>query len=127
MSNNVYSNLPIQKNQVSSSDLTLQAFNNYYSKPIEIQVDTLQAMSGFFQSKGFDPTASDSIAIVIISQAKKDSYNPMQILDTLRGLDNVELSALVSEILNYNRYKTSFLGYAQNFVTPDEVLRNIQA
>ena len=51
----------------------------------------------------------------------------MQILDTLKGFDNVEISALVSEILNYNRFKTSFLGYTQSFVINDEVLRNIQA
>lgn len=125
MTNTIYSNLPIQKTQ--NSDLTLQSFSAYYLKPIEIQVDVLQAMTGFFQNKGFNQTASENISIVIISQAKKDNYNPMTILDTLKGLDEVELSALVIEILNYNRYKTSFLGYAQNFITPDEILRNIQA
>jgi hypothetical protein len=127
MNQTKYNNLPSEPKNKSSSDLTIQAFDTYYSKPLEISVDILNSMSGFFQSKGFEQVASENIAMVIIKQAKKDGYNPMQILDTLKGFDNVEISALVSEILNYNRFKTSFLGYTQSFVINDEVLRNIQA
>ena len=54
-------------------------------------------------------------------------YNRMQILDTLKGLNNVELSALVSEILNYNRFKSSSLGYARGFTPNPEIQRNIIA
>jgi hypothetical protein len=49
----------------------------------------------------------------------------MQILDTLRGLDNVQLSGLVSEILNYNRFKSSSLGYADKPQPHPEIQRNI--
>ena len=49
----------------------------------------------------------------------------MQILDTLKGLNDVEISGLVAELLNYNRVKTSSLGYAQTFQTNAEVSRNI--
>jgi hypothetical protein len=62
-----------------------------------------------------------------MKQAKKDGYNPMQILDTLTGVDSVEISALVAEILNYNRVKTSFLGYSKEFTPHDEVQRNVLA
>jgi hypothetical protein len=58
-------------------------------------------------------------------QAKKDGYNPLKILDTLKGLNDLELSALVSEILNYNRFKTSSLGTARPFFANDIVSRNI--
>ncbi len=127
MAKAIYSNLPANTTKNSSSDLTVTAFDTYYSKPLEISSDVLNAISGFFQNKGFSEIAAENVAIVIISQAKKDNYNPMQILDTLKGLDSVEISALVSEILNYNRLKTSFLGYALSPVAFDEVVRNIQA
>ena len=127
MNQNKYNNLPAETKTKTSSDLTIQAFDAYYSTPLEISVNVLNAMSGFFQSKGFEEVAAENVAIVIIKQAKKDGYNPMQILDTLKGFDNVEISALVSEILNYNRFKTSFLGYTQSFIINDEILRNIQA
>lgn len=99
----------------------------YYQQPLELNADVLFAIQGFFSSRGFDDVSSQSIAVTIIKQAKKDNYNPMQILDTLKGLDSVEISALVSEILNNNRFKTSFLGYTRGFVPNDEVARNILA
>ena len=124
MSNNLYSNIPTNK---LSAEATVQAFDNYYAAPLELSASTLAAMVGFFTGRGFDPVAAESVAVTIMKQAKKDGYNPMQILDTLKGIDNVEISALVSEILNYNRVKTSFLGYARGFEPHYEVQRNILA
>jgi hypothetical protein len=116
-----YSNIPVSV----TDNQTVQAFNNYYSQPIEVNASVLAAITGYFTSKGFGKVASESIAVIIITQSKQDGYNPMRILDTLRGLNDVDLSALVSEILNYNRFKTSSLGFAQTIVPNGEVYRNI--
>ena len=118
-----YSNIPI--NQTTNS--TVNAFDNFYSAPVEMNATVLAAMTGFFTNKGFGEVAAESIAVTIITQAKQDGYNPMQILDTLRGLNDIELSGLVSEILNYNRFKSSSLGYAQKFQPNPEIQRNILA
>lgn len=120
----IYSNLP-QSNV--EKDSTIQFFDAYYNKPLELNASVYAAMTGFFTSRDFDKTAAESIALIIMKQAKIDGYNPMQILDTLKGLDSVEISALVSEILNYNRFKTSFLGYSRGLTTNPEVKRNILA
>jgi hypothetical protein len=117
-----YSNLPGMRQTDNS---TLQAFDTYFSQPIEIKVSTLNSMVSFFTSKGFDQTAAENVALVIITQAKKDNLNPMQVLDTLRGLGEVEISALVAEIINFNRFKTSFLGYTRGFQINQEVSRNV--
>ena len=82
-------------------------------------------MKGYFTNRDFGEVAAESIAVTIIRQAKQDNYNPMQILDTLKGLDNVQLSGLVSEILNYNRFKSSSLGYADRPQPHPEIQRNI--
>ncbi len=119
-----YNNLP---SKTTSQSAIVQAYDAYTNQPLEIDASTLDAMRGFFTSKGFDKTAADSVSVTIIKQAKKDGYNPMSILDSLKGLDNVELSALVAEIINYNRFKTSFLGYALAFSANQEIARNIQA
>lgn len=118
-----YSNLPVSNNFDPES--TAVSFENYYEKDTEIDPTTLAVVKGFFTSRHFGETAAESIAGVIIKQAKQDGYNPMTILDTLKGLDSLELSGLVSEILNYNRFKTSSLGYAQEFQTNIEIKRNI--
>lgn len=105
----------------------MQAYDALYTKPLELEAGQFDAMKGFFSSRGFDNSAAESTAVIIINQAKKDNYNPMKILDTLQGLDNLEISALVAEILNYNRFKSSFLGYARQFNPSSEITRNIKA
>ena len=121
---NLYSNIPPHK---TTADATVQAFDNYYSAPLELSASTLAAMTGFFTQRGFDNVSAESVSVIIMKQAKIDGYNPMQILDTLKGIDTAEISALVAEILNYNRFKTSFLGYAREFTPHAEVQRNIIA
>ena len=118
-----YSNIPTNQ----STNNTVGSFDNFYSAPVEMSASVLAAMTGFFTNKGFGEVAAESIAVTIITQAKQDGYNPMQILDTLKSLGDVELSGLVSEILNYNRFKSSSLGSAQQFQANPEVARNILA
>lgn len=120
----LYSNLPTNQNQNTAM---VQAYDAYFTTALELETGVLSAMKGFFTSRGFEESSAENISVIIIKQAKKDNYNPMTIMDTLKGLDNVEISALVSEILNYNRFKSSFLGYARANNTVSEINRNILA
>jgi hypothetical protein len=119
-----YNNIPQSKTE-SNSDLTVRVFDQYFQAPIDLNNNELIAMIGFFETRGFDKDSAESTALVILKQAKKDNYNPMQIMDTLTGLSNVEISGLVAEILNYNRFKTSSLGVSQLYAPADDVVRNI--
>lgn len=119
-----YNNIP-QSRTESNSDLTVKVFDQYFQAPIDLNNNELIAMTGFFESRGFGKDAAESTAITILKQAKKDNYSSMQIMDTLSGLSNVEISGLVAEILNYNRFKTSSLGVSQIYSPADDVVRNI--
>jgi hypothetical protein len=119
-----YNNIPQSRNE-SNSDLTVRVFDQYFQAPIDLNNNELIAMIGFFETRGFDKDSAESTALVILKQAKKDNYSPMQIMDTLTGLSNVEISGLVAEILNYNRFKTSSLGVSQLYSPADDVVRNI--
>jgi hypothetical protein len=119
-----YTNLP---STPSTTNATVQAFDAYYSKPLELDAGVYTAMKSFFTSKGFEANAADNIAVLIIKESKINGLNPMKVIDSLRGLDSVEISTLVNEIINYNRFKTSFLGYATAFTTNPTVARNIVA
>lgn len=116
-----YSNIPLEK----TSNDTLKGFEQYTSPPLELNSSVFAAMKGYFTNHGFGDVSAESITITLMSQAQSDGYNPMQILDSLRGLSNVELSALVSEILNYNRYKSSSLGFAAPITKNLTVSRNV--
>jgi hypothetical protein len=124
----IFSNLPasLQLNP-SSSDGASKAISNYYTNPIQLDSSTLMAMSAFFESRGFDPSTSKTISSIIMNQAKLDDYNPMTVLDNLHGLDKLAISTLATEILNFNRYKSSFLGYATVQQPHPEISRNIES
>jgi len=119
-----FTNLP---STPSLTNATVQAFDTYYSKPLELDAGIYTAMKSFFTSKGFENNSADNIAVLIIKESKINGLNPMKVIDSLRGLDNVEISTLVNEIVNYNRFKTSFLGYATAFSTNPTISRNIVA
>lgn len=121
----IYTNLPLKTASESSSDLSNKALNQYNDIPVQLDNETLTAMKGLLSNKGFSEESAESISITIMMQAKRDNFNPMNVLDSMRSLGNVELSQFVSEILNFNRYKTSVLGTTQRITPVDVVKRNI--
>jgi hypothetical protein len=104
------SNLPPTQDTDSSDGVKL-FFNNYFNQTITFPASEIDAVIGFFKKRGFDDLASNSTSIVLLQQAKLDDVNVFQLLDTLKGLTEIQLSAVVTEVLNYNRQKNSTLGY----------------
>lgn len=117
-----YTNLPSENN---SNELGQTAFVNFFTVPIEVNAGTLDAMKSFFTARGFDETSALSFASMLIYQAKKDNTNPMKILDLLKGFNSIELNSLVAEVVNYNRFKTSYLGFGSIFSPNNAVSRNV--
>jgi hypothetical protein len=116
-----YSNIPSEK----TPNDTIKGFERYTSLPIELNSSVFAAMKGYFTNRGFGDVSAESITVTLMTQAQSDGYNPMKILDSLRGFNSIELSALVAEILNYNRYKSSSLGFAAPITANKNVSRNI--
>jgi hypothetical protein len=123
----MYTNLPIKQKPSSSSDVSNKALAEFNDLPVELDQETLVAMKGMLSNRGFSDEAAESISITILIQAVRDNYNPMTILDSMKKLKENDLSQIVAEILNYNRFKTSVLGSIQNITPVDAVKRNILA
>lgn len=122
-----YTNLPQPSTTADSSQGTIKVFDAYITAPLNIDASTYDAMIGFFTNRGFGLESAQSMAYVIIKQAILDKYNPFELIETLKGLNDIEISSLITEILNYNRFKTSSLGIASPFAPAAEVARNIVA
>jgi hypothetical protein len=103
-------NLPPGPN-ADSATATKLFFDSYGEQPLEFNSSDVDAAVGFFESKGFDRDAATTTAITLLKQAKIENQPIFQILDTLKGFNNLQLSALVGEILNNNRPSTSTLGF----------------
>lgn len=122
--NNQFNNIPktTTTDSASGSKLGLQ---NYYGSELPMKASALDAMKGFFESRGFSPEAADSISFIMFYQADIDGYNPFDVLDNVKALGGAELTLLVNEILNFNRFKSSFLGMSATYSTQPEVAREI--
>ena len=123
----MYNNLPTKSTAGSSSDQTISQFENYNDKPAELNQATLTAMIGFLENRGFSKESSETISLTILVQAERENFNPMALIETMRKLNDNEMSTIISEVLNFNRFKTSMLGSVQNITPVDNVRRNIAA
>lgn len=102
-------------------------FDSYGDYPLEFSANDIDATIGFFENAGFDKDAAVVISASILKQAKKDSMPVFKILDSLKKFNNIEISALVAEILNNDRSSISTLGFKVSTVVKENLVRNIRA
>ena len=115
--------LPKQTND--SSVPVKDFFDNYFNEPLSFPSNDVDAVVGFFESRGFEKTSSINTAAVILKQAKIDNVKVFELLDSLKGLDKVQLSYIVTEVLNNSRSLTTSLGYKVESPTNLSEKRNI--
>jgi len=117
-------NLPKEVKK-DSADQTKRFFNTYFNAPLSFSANEVDAVLGFFESRDFEKSAAQSISTVLMQQAKIDGVKVFELLDTLKGLNSIQLSNVVTEIMNYNREKISTIGYKIDEVADRTEARNI--
>jgi hypothetical protein len=121
-----YTNLPQkEKDRLQKTIDSLR--QTQYVEPFQFNANDYDATVGFFVKRGFDRQPAEETAYVILQQAKIDSVPVTQILDVLTDATPVQLSELITVVLNANRYKTSRLGVRNTRTSKDTVSRNIKA
>lgn len=88
-----------------------KVFDQYYTASQNFPSNEVDAVVGFFEKRNFDKTAAISTATILLNQAKLDGVKIFELLDTLKGLEDIQLSAVVAQVINYNRPATSTLGF----------------
>ena len=120
----IYSNLPPkEKDQLEKTIEKLTTTD--YETGYQFAAGDYDAAIGFFVRRGFARASAESTAYVILAQAKIDNVNPQEVLDKLGHATEIQLSEIITIILNANRYKSSRLGVRQTLTTTETVSRNI--
>jgi hypothetical protein len=96
---------------LTSKEVTAKFFDNFYNREISYNASEVDAVIGYFLKRGFDTIAAINTASVLLQQAEVDNITVFQLIDTLKGVNDVQLSNIVAQILNYNRGKSSKIGY----------------
>jgi len=105
----------IPPKEQKSEQKVVQFLDNYFTTPVEFPVNDYDAVLSFFTRRKFQKISAMTIAQVLLTQAKIENIKVFKLIDTLSGLNSVQLSALVTKILNTSRDKTSQLGYRTFF------------
>jgi hypothetical protein len=100
-------------------------FDKYFTAKLEFASNEVDAVIAFFEKRGFEKAAAISTGSILLQQAKLDNIKVFVLLDTLKGFDEAKLSAVVAEVLNYNRLSTSVLGFKNTTNTNTLEKRNI--
>ena len=107
---NTLTNLPTTTTNSHGSEVKL-ILDKTFQTQVSFPSNEIDVVLGFFIKNGFDESSAQNITIVLLNQAKLDNVNIFTILDTLKTLNTVQLSQVVTQILNSYREKTSTLGY----------------
>lgn len=99
------SSVPTQKEDIT------RFFDQTFRQQIPYNSNEVDAVIGFFKKRGFDEVAAINTAVILLQQAVLDDVPAFKLLDTLKGISDVELSNIVAQILNFNRSKCSTLGF----------------
>jgi len=108
------------ENKSDSAGEVKEFFNKYFTKQINFTSNQVDSVVGFFEKRGFEKQSAIAVSTAILQQANLEGTPVYSILDTLKGLNEVQLSQLVATILNVNRSKSSALGYQ---ISPKEKSR----
>jgi hypothetical protein len=117
-------NLP-KSSSTDSSDEVRNFFDKYFLHQITFPTNQIDAVVGFFLKRGFDDNAARSTAIVLLNQSRLENVNPLALVDTLKGLTDIQLSKVVTEVLNVYRDRRSTLGYKLTTIEETTESRNI--
>lgn len=115
------SNLPAQE----QSDEVKAFFDKFFLHQVTFPSNQIDAVLGFFLKRGFDDLSARSTAISLLNQARLENINVFQLLDSLKGLTDVQLSQVVTEVLNLYRDRRSFLGYKLSNLEETTESRNV--
>tara|TARA_B100000683_G_C12227290_1_gene447599 strand:+ start:250 stop:681 length:432 start_codon:yes stop_codon:yes gene_type:complete len=99
---------------LTSDQKVNKVFDQYFTASQNFPSNEVDAVVGFFENRGFDKTAAVSTATTLLSQARLDNVNVFELLDTLKGLESVQISAVVAQVINYNRPSTSTIGFRRD-------------
>ena len=99
---------------LTSDQKVNKVFDQYFTSSQNFPSNEVDAVVGFFENRGFEKVAAVSTATTLLSQARLDNVKVFELLDTLKGLESVQLSAVVAQVINYNRPSTSTIGFRRN-------------
>jgi hypothetical protein len=106
---NIKSDLPTK--ELKTNEQMIAYFDSRFKTPLEFAANDFDAVIGFFLKRGFEKTSAQTIAQVLLTQAKQEDVKIFKLLDKLAGYNKTQLTSIILNVINTSRDKTSQLGF----------------
>lgn len=94
---------------------------------LAINSNEFDALVGYFKKRGFEDIPSREISGILIQKATNDNIPVFRLVDTLKGLNPIELNTIITQVINADRPRSSTVGFNQDIKTDNFDLRNIES
>jgi len=94
---------------------------------LAINSNEFDALVGYFKKRGFEDVPAREISGIFIQKATDDNVPVFRLVDTLKGLNPIELNTIVTQVINSDRARSSTIGFKQDTQTDNFDLRNIES
>ena len=92
-----------------------------------INSNEFDALVGYFKKRGFEDIPSREISGIFIQKASSDNIPVFRLVDTLKGLNPIELNTTITQVINSDRLRSSTVGFKKEIKTDTYDLRNIES
>lgn len=100
-----------------NQDRTTYIFDNFYNFETYVDTAVYDVVLSFFRTTFDDETAAKNFTLNLFRIADQSGSNPMEILESIRDQNGLELSSTFAYYLNNLRSNSTLLGINQ-VVTP---------
>lgn len=111
----------VQVNQ----DRTVSAFNTFYDFEDVINGEEWDVVYSYLKTKTTTDASAQNLSLAVFKIASENGFKPLDVLDEIKGLDRLQLTASLSYFLNSVRNETTYLAIGQQITPVYAAARNV--
>jgi hypothetical protein len=94
----------------SSTDKTVQIFDNFYNFDLVVDGNQYEIVHSFFYNLTKSKNVTDNFTLMIFRISTLSGENPLSLVDYLQGKSKMEVNSILAYYLNSVKSKTSLYG-----------------
>ena len=108
-----------------NQDKTISAFNSFYDFQDIINGEEWDVVYSYMKTKTTSDASAQNLSLAIFKISADNNFQPLDVLNQIKGLGSLELTASLSYFLNSVRNETTYLAVGQSVVPVLAAARNV--
>lgn len=113
---------PVNLNTINN---TQEFFNNFFDQELVVSPAQDQFITAYFERRTGNKKSAEMLAGALILSSASRGLEPLELIQKIKSLDDLEIDAYVAFVYNLARAKTSLVGIANRPPVSPYVTRTI--